>query len=50
MIHAQWTFYGFGWKLMVVNILDIIGGWFLAGLALASLLPPVSNGVLDLSS
>ena len=31
----QWTFYGFGLKLTIVNIVDIAGGWFLAGLVLA---------------
>ncbi len=31
----QWTFYGFGLKLTIVNIADIAGGWFLAGLVLA---------------
>lgn len=33
----QWTWYGFGLKLTIVNLLDIVGGWFLAGLALACL-------------
>ena len=31
----QWSFYGFGLKLTIVNIVDIAGGWFLAGLVLA---------------
>ena len=31
----QWSFYGFGLKLTIVNIVDIAGGWFLAGLILA---------------
>ena len=34
----QWTFYGFGLKLTIVNVLDIAGGWFLAGLVLARLM------------
>ena len=33
----QWTFYGFGLKLTIVNVADIAGGWFLSGLVLARL-------------
>jgi hypothetical protein len=33
----QWTFYGFGLKLTIVNVVDIAGGWFLSGLVLARL-------------
>ena len=46
----QWTFYGFGWKLTVVNILDIAGGWFLAGLVLARPHLNMSSSVSDRSS
>jgi hypothetical protein len=46
----QWTFYGFGWKLTVVKILDIAGGWFLAGLVLARLRQNMTSSVPDPSS
>ena len=42
----QWTFYGFGLKLTIVNIVDIAGGWFLAGLVLAG---SVSREAIDVS-
>ena len=45
----QWTFYGFGWKLTVVNILDIAGGWFLAGLVLARSQQNTTNSAADRS-
>lgn len=35
VILPQWNWYGFGPKLTAVNLLDIVGGWLLSGLALA---------------
>lgn len=46
----QWTFYGFGWRLTFVNILDIAGGWFLVGLVLACPRQNARSSVSDLSS
>lgn len=45
----QWTFYGFGLKLTIVNVLDIAGGWFLAGLVLARLAQSASTAAVETS-
>jgi hypothetical protein len=46
----QWTFYGFGLKLTIVNMVDIAGGWFLAGLVLAQSVSSESTAASETSA
>ena len=37
---SQWNWYEFTWEFVQVDLVDQVGGWFLAGLAIAAIAKP----------
>lgn len=40
---SQWNWYEFSWEFVKVDLVDQVGGWFLAGLAIAGIVRPNSG-------
>jgi hypothetical protein len=40
---SQWNWYEFPWSLVQVDLIEQVGGWFLAGLAIAAVARPAES-------